>query len=112
MHKSLNMFGLGNMGKMMGQLQEMKKQMDDIKEKLGNISVEGTSNNGEVRVRFNGNRELLEVILSEDFETFSLQDKETAVGLAIQRGLEKAEQVNESEMRGAASSMMPGMMGK
>ncbi len=107
------MFGkLGDVTKMMGQLKDMQKQMEDMKTKLSNITVEGSSNENEIKVRFNGNRELVGVVLSEDFEQFSLNDKETAIGLAIQRGLEKAEQVNESEMKSAAPSMMPGMFGK
>ena len=82
--------------------------MDAAKERLNTISVKGESQG--VTVVSNGNRKIIEVIISE--ETYSTTDREEIGELvltATNRALENAEAVFESEMKGMAGGMMGGL---
>jgi DNA-binding YbaB/EbfC family protein len=47
--------------KMLSQAQEMQKKMGEAKESLKNISVEGESGGGAVKVVLNGNNEMISI---------------------------------------------------
>ncbi|MEQ9187650.1 MAG: YbaB/EbfC family nucleoid-associated protein [Cryomorphaceae bacterium] len=96
---------------MMKKLQAAKAEMDKIKARLETITVEGQSPQGKVKVTCNGNRVIKgTVVVDEDL----LADKEMLedyIVLATNDALEKAEKVNETEMKSAAGAMMPGLGG-
>ena len=94
---------------MMGKLQEMKQQMDEIKTRLDTITVEGESGGGAVRVTVTGNRKIKNVEISDALRSADKEELEDMLIMALNDGLEKAEKVNEAEMQGAASGMMPGL---
>jgi len=92
---------------MMGKLQEMKQQMENIKNKLETIHVSGESQG--VVVRANGNRKVLSISVPAEI----VGDKEMIEELiltATNRALAEAEKVNEREMQSAAMGIMPGLM--
>jgi DNA-binding YbaB/EbfC family protein len=94
-------------GNMMGKLQEMKQQMDNIKSKLETIHVKGESQG--VVVTANGNRKIISISVSNEI----VGDKEMIeelVLIATNRALAEAEKVNEREMQSAAMGIMPGLM--
>ncbi|PKP45017.1 MAG: hypothetical protein CVT95_09780 [Bacteroidetes bacterium HGW-Bacteroidetes-12] len=95
---------------LMGKMGEMQKQMEEIKQKLSNISVIGEAENGKIRVVANGNRMISSITIAEDFKTvastIALQD---AITLASNRALEQAERVEKSEMSHAAMGLLPGL---
>ncbi|NQV52471.1 MAG: YbaB/EbfC family nucleoid-associated protein [Flavobacteriales bacterium] len=94
---------------MMKKLQAAKAEMDKIKARLETIAVEGVSPEGKVKVTCNGNRVIKGI---EVVDTTILTDKkmlEDCTLMATNDALNKAEKVNETEMKSAASSMMPGM---
>ena len=94
-------------GNMMGKLQEMKQQMDNIKNKLETIHVTGESQG--VVVKANGNRKVLSIFVPKEI----VGDKEMIEELvltATNRALDEAEKVNEREMQSAAMGIMPGLM--
>ncbi len=91
---------------MMEKLQAMKQETEAIKARLDNISVSGESENGKVKVEITGNRKVKSIRVDESL----LNDKEALEELtliAVNRAIEQADHVNETEMRGAAMSMMP-----
>ena len=91
----------------MGKLQEMKQQMENIKNKLETIHVSGESQG--VVVRANGNRKVLSISVPAEI----VGDKEMIEELiltATNRALAEAEKVNEREMQSAAMGIMPGLM--
>ncbi len=94
---------------MMKKLQAAKAEMDKIKARLETITVEGVSPEGKVKVTCNGNRVIKGI---EVVDSSLLTDKEMLEDctlLATNDALNKAEKVNETEMKSAATSMMPGM---
>jgi DNA-binding protein YbaB len=46
---------------MFGKLGEAKKMAEEMKIKLAAISVEGSAENGKIKVRANGNKEIISV---------------------------------------------------
>lgn len=95
------MFGLDK-------LMAMKKQAEEIKERLNNISVEGEAGNEKIRVVSNGNRKITAVRIDENWmRTAAIQEIEDYMEEACNKALEKAEKLSESEMK----SMLPGLGG-
>lgn len=95
---------------LIGKMGEMQKQMEEIKQKLSNISVIGEAENGKIRVVANGNRMINSISIDETFKAnvsvIALQD---AIILASNRALEQAERVEKSEMSHAAMGLLPGL---
>lgn len=95
---------------MFGKLMEMQKQMEAVKQRLENASVEASSPENRVLARMNGNRKLTALQIDEEWlKNADAEEVAELVQVAINRVLEKAEQLNESEMRSIAGNMLPGM---
>lgn len=89
---------------------EMQKQMEAVKQRLENASVEASSPENRVLARMNGNRKLTALQIDEEWlKNADAEEVAELVQVAINRVLEKAEQLNESEMRSIAGNMLPGM---
>lgn len=95
-------------GNMMGKLQEMKQKTEEIKARLETISVSAEAENGLVKVVSNGNRKITSIEISPDIINDREQVEELTL-IAVNRALEKAEKVAESEMQGVAKGMLPGL---
>jgi DNA-binding YbaB/EbfC family protein len=96
---------------MMKKLQQAQEEMKKIKDRLENITVEGQSPGGAIKVRVNGNRKVKGITFADEGLVADKEQLEDFLILAMNDALQKAEQVNESEMKSAASSMMPGLGG-
>ena len=96
---------------MMKKLQQAQEEMKKIKERLDQVSVEGSSPAGKVKVRANGNRKILGITFGDESIMNDKEELEDHLIMAMNDALSKAEQVNESEMKSAAGSMMPGLGG-
>lgn len=95
-------------GDMMGKLQEMQQKSEEVKKRLDTISVEAEVQG--VKVIANGNKKVISIAIND--EIIQAGDKEQIEDLtlsAIQRAMEKAEKVYESEMQNIAKGMLPGM---
>ena len=93
--------------KLMSQMQE---QAEEIKKKLDNTVVEAEAENGLIKVKATGNKKILSVEISDDI----INDKETLEDLlivAINKTLEKAEEVSQKETGTMAKDMLPGGFG-
>ncbi len=100
------MFGLGNM---LGDLQNMKKEMETVKSKLDSIQVVASSEQNLVSIQVNGNKKVQSVTLHEDFSKLSLHQMQLHIKQALEKVMEQAEKVNEQEMKSVASTMIPGL---
>ena len=96
---------------MMKKLQEAKAQMDEIKRRLDTITVEGKAPSGKISVTCTGNRAIKGIKIVDEALLSDTEMLEDHLILAVNDALQKAEQVNEAEMRTAAGSMMPGLGG-
>ncbi|WP_041627495.1 YbaB/EbfC family nucleoid-associated protein [Owenweeksia hongkongensis] len=100
----------GKMGDMMGQLKDAQQKMEETKERLKSITMVEESNNGKIKVTISAAREIKDIHIDESLlqDTEELSDN---LVLTLNKAMEKANNVNESEMQGAAAGMMnmPGM---
>lgn len=95
---------------LMGKMGEMQKQMEEMKQKLGAISVVGEAENGAIRVIANGNRIINSITIAEVFKINATSSElQEAIKLATNRALEQAERVEKSEMSHAAMGILPGL---
>jgi DNA-binding YbaB/EbfC family protein len=117
------MFGLGNLGQLAGLMKNMpkiKEEMDNLQQRIAQITAEGDAGAGMVKVRVNGRFEVVACTLSE--EALRLNDKEMLEDLikaAVNQGITKARQQTAEETEKMATSLglpagmvkLPGMPG-
>ncbi|MEX2379698.1 MAG: YbaB/EbfC family nucleoid-associated protein [Vicingaceae bacterium] len=97
-------------GNMMGKLQEMQQKTEEIKKRLETISVHAEAE-GLVKVTANGNKKITSIEIDESIiKEGDKEQIEDLCILAVNRAIEKADEVFQSEMQGAAKGMLPGMM--
>ncbi|MBC7346026.1 MAG: YbaB/EbfC family nucleoid-associated protein [Clostridia bacterium] len=90
---------MGNMGKMMKQVQKMQEQLAKIQEELAGRTVEATAGGGAVRVVVNGRQELEAVEIDpgvlEERDVEMLQDLIVA---AVNEALRKSQEMVATAM--------------
>ena len=95
---------------MFGKLAEAKKKADEIKQRLANITVEGESGAGKVKVMASADRKIKQVVIADELlHAERREELQELVELAVNDALEKANQISESEMRSMMSGMLPGL---
>ena len=100
---------LGKFGDMMSKLQEMKQKAEEIKLKLDDtiINVEGAG--GDIKIAITGNREIKSLTIAPALQHGDREELEEQLTVTLNKALFKANEVNEHEMKQAASGMLPGM---
>jgi nucleoid-associated protein EbfC len=93
-------------------LQQMQKEMQDqignIQEDLAHQTVEAASGGGAVKVVVNGRQELKSIkIKPEAVDPDDLEMLEDLVMAAINAGIEKSREMQESAMSKVAGGMLP-----
>jgi DNA-binding YbaB/EbfC family protein len=96
---------------MMGKLQEMQLKMEETKKRLDTITVTGEAGDGAVKIVVTGNRVINDVEISDELMNSDKEELQDLLIIAMNRAMEKAENINEAEMKGVAAGMMPGMPG-
>jgi nucleoid-associated protein EbfC len=99
-------------GDMMSKLQDMKKSMEEAKARLENISVKVEDRNKEISIIINGNKKIKDLKINERLtKTENKEELEDILLITINQAIEKAETIYESEMKGMAKGLLPGMPG-
>lgn len=100
----------GDMMGMMAKLRETQKKVDATKERLNHVLVDETSNDNKLKVTLTANRTIKAISIDDDL----LQDKdmlEDYLILTLNKAIEKATQVNETELAAVAKEGMPNIPG-
>ncbi len=100
---------LGKFGDMMGKLQEMKAKADEIKKTLDEtvLLVEGAG--GDIKIEITGNRNIRSITLAPGLQHSDKVELEEQLLVTLNKAIEKANAINEAEMKKAASGLLPGM---
>ena len=96
---------LGKYGK---QFQDMQKALQKVQDDLKERVVEGTSGGGMVKVKVNGQQEILDLKIEPD--VINPDDKgmlEDLVLAAVNEAVKKSKKMQEQEMAKATGMMMP-----
>ena len=95
---------------MFDKLFEAQQKAGEVKKRLDGITVSGVAEGGKIRVTANGNKVIQSVMIDEDF--FKSADKEELEELllvAINKSLDQAENISQSEMAALTKDMFGGM---
>lgn len=91
--------GMGNMGKVMKQVQKMQSQLAKIQEDLAQRTVEATSGGGAVRVVVNGKQEVVSLHISpEAIDPEDVEMLQDLIVAAVNEALRRSQEMIASEM--------------
>lgn len=104
----------GGSGNILKQAQEMQARMIAVQEELKSKSVEASVGGGAVLVKVNGQKEVLEVKLSDEIIKEAQEDKsmlEDLVLTAVTEAMRQAEELAEKEMSAVTGGInIPGLI--
>ncbi|NLL19086.1 MAG: YbaB/EbfC family nucleoid-associated protein [Clostridia bacterium] len=103
--------GMGNMGKMMKQVQKMQADMAKLQEELANKTVSATAGGGVVEVVANGKQEVVSIKISPDaVDPDDVEMLEDLVLAAVNEALRKAQEMAANEMSKITGNLkIPGL---
>jgi len=106
--------GMGQLASLMRNLPKLKEESEQLQQRLGQVSAEGDSGAGMVKVRFNGRMEMISCTLSDD--ALKLNDREmledlikAAVNQALARTRQLVAEETSKMMAGLGMAIPPGM---
>ena len=100
----------GDMMGMMNKLKETQKKVEETKERLNHVLVDEQSNDGKLKVTLTANRTIKSITIDDEL----LQDKEMLEDyliMTINKAIEKATNINETELAAVAKDGMPNIPG-
>jgi len=98
-----------NMADMFGKIQEMQSKMQEAQEGLNDVIVEAEAGGGMVKVKANGNKQIVSIEMDND--VVDPADKEMLEDLivaGVNKALEKAEAASKEKMQEMYKGMIPG----
>ena len=100
----------GDMMNMMGKLKETQQKVDETKKRLDHVLVDEQSSDGLLKITLTANRTVKNVSVSDEL----LADKEMLEDYLVtvfNKAIEKATNVNETELAAVAKEGMPNIPG-
>lgn len=97
---------------MFDKLMEAQQKAGEMKKRLDNITVSGSAEGGLITVTANANKVVQSITINEDF--FKEADKEELeelMAVAVNKAMEQAENVSQSETAAMTRDMFGGMGG-
>ena len=95
---------------MMGKLKEAQQKVEETKKRLDKVLVDEQSNDGLLKVTLTANRKIKSITVDESL----LEDKEQLEDyliLVLNKAIEKATNINETELAAVAKEGMPSIPG-
>ena len=99
----------GKLGDMMGKLQEMKQRAEEVKSKLETTVLETEGAGGDIKVTITGSRKLKSLHIAPSLQHGNKEELEDQLLVTLNRAIEKADKLNEDEMKKAAGGLLPGL---
>ncbi len=100
----------GDIMGMMGKIKETQEKVKATKERLSTVLIDESSSDGLLKVTITANKEIKSISVDDTL----LQDKEQLedyLVLTMNKAIEKATQVNETELAAVAKEGMPNIPG-
>jgi DNA-binding YbaB/EbfC family protein len=99
----------GDLSGMMAKLKEVQQKIEATKLRLNTILIDGEAGNGLVKVTVTANRTIKNITISE--ELTDKEEIEDLLVIALNKALEKANSISETELAAAAKDGMPNIPG-
>lgn len=97
---------------MFDKLMQAQQMAGDIKKRLDNISVTGTAEGGKITVVATGNKAIKSISIDPEFYNDADREEiEELLAVAVNKAIEQAENVSQSEMAAATKDMFGGLGG-
>jgi DNA-binding YbaB/EbfC family protein len=97
---------------MFDKLIQAQQMAGDVKKRLDNITVTGSVEGGKISVNANGNKVVKSVIIDpEFFRDVDKEELEELLVTAINKAMEQADNVSQSEMAAVTKDMFGGLGG-
>ncbi|HEY9533049.1 MAG TPA: YbaB/EbfC family nucleoid-associated protein [Mucilaginibacter sp.] len=97
---------------MFDKLFEIQQKAGEVKQRLDAISVTGTAEGGKISVTATGNKQIKSINIDPDFfKEADREEIEELVTIAVNKALEQAENVSQSEMSAVTKDMLGGLGG-
>ncbi|MFD2823707.1 YbaB/EbfC family nucleoid-associated protein [Lacinutrix iliipiscaria] len=100
----------GDLMGMMGKLKEAQKKVEETKKRLDTVLIDEQSHDGKLKITLTANRTIKSIYFDDEL----LQDKEQLEDyliLTLNKAIEKATQINETEISAVAKDGMPNIPG-
>jgi hypothetical protein len=95
---------------MFDKLLEAQQKAGEMKKRLDGISVSGSAEGGKITVVANGNKVVQSINIDEEFlKDADKEELEELLIVAINKAMEQADNVNQSEMAAMTQQMFGGM---
>ncbi|MXV49718.1 YbaB/EbfC family nucleoid-associated protein [Pedobacter sp. HMF7647] len=97
---------------MFDKLFQAQQKADEIKKRLDAITVTGTAEGGKITVTATANKTIRSIQIDPDFYANSDREElEELVTVAVNKAMEQAENISQSEMQAATRDMFGGLEG-
>jgi DNA-binding YbaB/EbfC family protein len=97
---------------MFDKILEAQQKAGEMKKRLDGISVSGSAEGGKITVVANGNKVVQAINIDEEFlKGADKEELEELLIVAINKAMEQADNVNQSEMTAMTQQMFGGMGG-
>ena len=97
---------------MFDKLMQAQQKAEEVKQLLNTISVVGEAEGGKIRVTATGNKLIKSIEIAPDFlASADKEELEDLLTVAVNKALEQAENVSQSEMQSATKDMLGGFGG-
>jgi len=95
---------------MFDKLMEAQAKAGEVKKRLDAITVSGTAEGGKITVQANGNKVVQSIIIDEAFlKDADKEELEELLVIAINKAMEQADNVSQSEMAAMTKDMFGGL---
>jgi DNA-binding YbaB/EbfC family protein len=97
---------------MLDKLMQAQQMAGEIKKRLDAITVSGTAEGGKITVTANGNKVVKSITINDDFlKEADKEELEELLVTAINKAMEQADNVNQTEMAAMTKEMLGGLGG-
>ena len=100
----------GDLMGMMGKIKETQKKVEETKQRLNTVLIDESSQDDQIKVTITANREIKNISISDEL----LEDKEQLEDyliLTLNKAIEQATKINETELAAVAKEGMPNIPG-
>lgn len=100
----------GDLGGMMSKLKEAQQKVEETKIRLNSVLIDEVSSDNKIKITLTANRQIKSIAIDESLLN-DAEELEDYLVITLNKAIEKATKVNETEMAAAAKSGMPNIPG-
>ncbi|WP_374165999.1 YbaB/EbfC family nucleoid-associated protein [Arcticibacter sp. MXS-1] len=95
---------------MFDKLLQVQQQAEEIKKRLDAVTVYGEAEGGKIKVTATGNKHVSAIHIEEElYKSADKEELEELLAVAVNKAIEQAENVHQSEMQALSQNMLGGL---